>query len=373
MTQPLIGARPPSPTAAPSEPAASEESATIARLRLRPGASEDPTLAHGALLRAHFAEEDASSNAATDACTELRERALVGPLAEFLARPGKRFRARLVHVAWQLAGRTTPVPAELPCIIEALHAGSLIVDDIEDGSLERRGAPALHRSHGLPLALNAGNWLYFWPFTLLYRLELRPGTERALSRAMVRTLLACHEGQALDLAARITEIEQAAVPEVVRTTTRLKTGKLFELAAVLGATAAGAPTTLVQTLAEFGSALGCGLQMLNDAHGLGSGARSQPYEDLLDARPTWPWAWAAERLSPAEYAHLRELARRVVRREERPELAARELERVVGETARPTASRHLAGALARLRRALGPSTPVDELEAELARLEASYA
>ena len=43
--------------------------------------------------------------------------------------------------------------------IEILHNALLIHDDIEDGSEQRRGRPTLHRLHGMPLALNAGDML----------------------------------------------------------------------------------------------------------------------------------------------------------------------------------------------------------------------
>jgi hypothetical protein len=52
-------------------------------------------------------------------------------------------------------------------VVEFIHAGSLVVEDIEDGSRIRRGRVALHVRYGMPVALNAGNWLYFWPFELL--------------------------------------------------------------------------------------------------------------------------------------------------------------------------------------------------------------
>jgi geranylgeranyl diphosphate synthase type II len=41
--------------------------------------------------------------------------------------------------------------------IELLHNAFLVHDDIEDESEMRRGAPALHSLHGVPLALNAGD------------------------------------------------------------------------------------------------------------------------------------------------------------------------------------------------------------------------
>src|SRR5512142_2931568 len=83
--------------------------------------------------------------------------------------------------------RTTPasvlsallqqLPAELIGIVEGLHLGSLIIDDIEDESSTRRGGPTLHRQIGVPNALNAGNWLYFWPALLVPRLKLGPDRE----------------------------------------------------------------------------------------------------------------------------------------------------------------------------------------------------
>ncbi len=66
----------------------------------------------------------------------------------------------------------------------ALHLGSLIVDDIEDGSPIRRGGPALHLQIGTPLALNAGNWLYFLPGLLVSRLELPQTRELSLRQAI---------------------------------------------------------------------------------------------------------------------------------------------------------------------------------------------
>jgi len=41
--------------------------------------------------------------------------------------------------------------------IELFHNAFLVHDDIEDGSLMRRGSPTLHEKYGMPLALNAGD------------------------------------------------------------------------------------------------------------------------------------------------------------------------------------------------------------------------
>ena len=52
-------------------------------------------------------------------------------------------------------------------LIELLHSASLIVDDVEDGSSERRGKPCSYLVHGLGLSVNAANLMYFLPFQKL--------------------------------------------------------------------------------------------------------------------------------------------------------------------------------------------------------------
>ena len=303
----------------------------------------------------------------------LWDAALVGPLLDFLGRPGKEFRARLVHLGWQLSGRNNAPPAELPLIIEALHSGSLIIDDIEDESNQRRGAPALHCRYGMPRALNAGNFLYFWALELLSRLGLPPITELALHRAFSRTLLACHQGQALDLSVDVTQLEQSEVLATVSAVTQLKTGKLCELAAHMGALAAGASQSKAQAIAQFGCELGVGLQMLDDLGGILSERRAHKgHEDLRHRRPTWPWAWAAEHLDPRAYGKIQKLGRAVATSGEHPEHVASQLRAAVGSHGRTEAHARLTAALARLAEAVPEPRAILELEHELARLEKSY-
>lgn len=237
--------------------------------------------------------------------------ALVEPAAAFLARPGKDLRAKLVRAGWRLGGAppaTPEAPQRLEHAIELLHAGSLIVDDVQDESDERRGAPALHRLVGVPLAINTGSWMYFWALAELARLAV-PG---ALERAAL-ALTRCHQGQALDLATRVVDLEPREVPAVVLATTRLKTGTLCRLAVELGALAAGATAARTAALGDLGEAIGCALQMLDDLGGLVSEARrAKAYEDLRGARPTWAWAWLAEQHDPFAWARFVGLARATV-------------------------------------------------------------
>jgi geranylgeranyl pyrophosphate synthase len=305
----------------------------------------------------------------------LWERALVGPARAFLERPGKRFRARLVEAGWTLAdGAATGVPIELVLAVELIHAGALIVDDVQDCAVTRRGGPALHRMVGVPLALNTGGWLYFLPLSLVERAGFDAETSAAIQRRMQHAMLVCHEGQALDLALRVTELEQGEIAAVVAETTARKTAALTELAAAVGALAAGGSAARVQALAAFGHELGIGLQMLDDLGSLTSPARAdKAAEDLCGARPTWPWSWAAQDLAAPAFAELVAHARAVVDGEDPAALARRLAERVSGAGA-ARARAQLRHAYARLRATCPTATSaaVDAVERDFQMLEASY-
>jgi geranylgeranyl pyrophosphate synthase len=299
--------------------------------------------------------------------------ALLEPLRDFLQRPSKRFRAQLVELGYRLGGgRDGGHPIELPLIIECLHAGSLIIDDIEDDSTERRGAPALHYQYGLARALNAGNWLYFWPQVLLSQLPLGERARLNAHERLALCLMHCHEGQALDLSVRVDELNQSDVPTVVRAITRLKTGGLLGLATAFGAIAAGAALERVEAIAALGRELGVGLQMLDDLSGvLNATRRHKALEDLAHGRATWIWSWLAQELDATAYEALRDEVLAV----EGGAPGEALLERIrfrVGTLGLRAAREHVRGAVSKLNETLGASAACDEVLDQFAWLERRY-
>ena len=136
------------------------------------------------------------------------------------------------------AGSSAAAPASRPDrlagVLELLHAGSLIVDDVEDAADERRGGPALHHLIGMPLAINTGSWMYFVALARARR-----------ARATARSPLAVAHARPLPpgpgARSRVDDRRPAIAPaclRVVATVTRLKTGALCRFAAELGAIAA---------------------------------------------------------------------------------------------------------------------------------------
>jgi len=283
---------------------------------------------------------------------------LFAPILDLTARPSKKIRGQLVEVTYQLV---TPIHLRsratlASCwvcghIVELIHAGSLVIDDIQDGSLVRRGRPALHRQYGLPVALNAGNWLYFWPLQLLGDLNLPAEKELALYRAYQRTLLRAHFGQALDVGLRMDRLDQECVRAACYASMELKTGALIALASVMGAVLGGACEKAVAALEQFGHAFGVALQMFDDLGNLSS--RRDPgkrFEDLLLRRPSWVWACAAEGLTTKNYEQFMSVVYRL------PDAGPLEhwlAKNDLASQARSRAEEHLAGSYEELERHLG--------------------
>lgn len=307
-----------------------------------------------------------------EALSPLLDAALYAPLHEFVSRPGKGVRGRLTTLAHGLAGGQGQPPPELALVVEALHAGSLIIDDIEDASALRRGAPTLHRLHGMPVALNAGNFLYFWPQYLLRRAGLSPSAHLQAFEAMGACLLRCHEGQALDLTVRLSRLDRAQVAAVARGVSARKTGALIGLATALGGIAADAAPDVVAALQRFGEEVGIGLQMLDDLSGIIQPARSDKgLEDLASDRATWAWALMARELDARDYRHMVE-QRSVL-------CTSGQLSQLLDRMRFPLSVRgpervraHFADAVDALFETLGASTLRPAVEHELSRLQARF-
>src|SRR5262245_54936398 len=77
--------------------------------------------------------------------------ALLNPVKEMTSNHGKRIRGKLVTLSYRLLtdGNTPSAVEAVQCricaeVVELNHAGSLVVDDIEEGRMIRRRQRALH-------------------------------------------------------------------------------------------------------------------------------------------------------------------------------------------------------------------------------------
>lgn len=164
--------------------------------------------------------------------------------------------------------------------VEVLHTASLVIDDIADGSEERRGAPAVYRKHGVPLALNTGSWLYF---VALDHLQ-----QKRLVQFANRVLMETHLGQGLDIQYSDTEFVRGVFDSspldrrrLYRRCAILKTGRLFQLASVAVAKGLNAPVHIQRSLFHAFGHFGTAFQIYDDIKNfLRPLSGSKTFEDL---------------------------------------------------------------------------------------------
>jgi geranylgeranyl diphosphate synthase type II len=122
-------------------------------------------------------------------------------LADYPQRSGKMLRSSLCIAMARATGASVEDAMASAVAIEFMHNASLVHDDIEDDSIERRGEPTLHALHGVPLALNAGDAMGLLSMRPLKSNFRRLGTATAMRifEEMERVAWQSAEGQAHEL------------------------------------------------------------------------------------------------------------------------------------------------------------------------------
>ncbi|KAI9826443.1 MAG: geranylgeranyl pyrophosphate synthetase [Phylliscum demangeonii] len=123
-----------------------------------------------------------------------KEKILLGPFDYLFAYPGKDFRTQLV-AAFDVWLRVPSASlAVITKVVGMLHTASLLIDDVEDSSVLRRGIPVAHSIFGVAQTLNSSNYVYFCALRELATL----GNARAID-IYTDELLNLHRGQGMDL------------------------------------------------------------------------------------------------------------------------------------------------------------------------------
>ncbi|RIH87700.1 Octaprenyl diphosphate synthase [Meiothermus luteus] len=179
-------------------------------------------------------------------------------LRDYPERGGKMLRGALLVYTGLAYGAALEQLLPVAAALELFQNWALIHDDIEDGSDERRGKPALHRIYGVPLALNAGDALHALQWGLLVQAGVPQGVLLEFVRLVERTAQGQHleiawmEGQRLDLT-------EADYLEMVG----LKAAYYTAVAPLrLGVLVAGGEPP--QAFEEAGMKLGTGFQIVDD-------------------------------------------------------------------------------------------------------------
>ncbi|MFH1785085.1 MAG: polyprenyl synthetase family protein [Candidatus Micrarchaeota archaeon] len=186
-----------------------------------------------------------------------------GMLAPFIKRGGKRIRPALIFLSAGATGGKYEDVLQPSIILELFHNFTLIHDDIEDNSQFRRGEPAIHISHGLPIALNSGDALYTFLWKKIVFLDIKPSKLLKLQRLYATSFKRVVDGQGAELSwiqsgkFDVTELEYI-------TMINGKTSALISLACEVGALVGDAPKKIRTALNVYGEKIGAAFQIQDD-------------------------------------------------------------------------------------------------------------
>jgi len=194
------------------------------------------------------------------------------PLYALLDRGGKAWRSILVIFVAQSLGKSIDDVLDITILPEIIHNGSLIIDDIEDSSDFRRGAPCLHKieKYGIDVSINVGNFMYFIPLKVIENMQ-NNGTISAeialkLYRIYSKEMANLHLGQGLDICWHKGGMGVDKEPNIndYLLMCANKTGGLSRMRAKLGATMCGATNEQVEAFGKFAESVGIAFQIQDD-------------------------------------------------------------------------------------------------------------
>jgi geranylgeranyl diphosphate synthase type I len=193
------------------------------------------------------------------------QKALIEPTWEFLSRGGKRWRPVLFLLITEAVGGDVKKVKDFVVIPELIHEGSIIVDDLEDQGELRRGKPCLHKIFGEDIAINAGNFLYFFPLLALIKNKnkFKPKVINRAYEVYNQEMINIHLGQGTDIywhkgkAKKITEKEYLQM-------CAFKTGCLSRMAAKLAIILSEGSEKIAEAAGKVAEAMGVAFQIQDD-------------------------------------------------------------------------------------------------------------
>lgn len=196
-------------------------------------------------------------------------KAISKPIWELLMRGGKKWRPILCMLIMDAYGVDHGKFSEIIAFSEIVHNGTLIIDDIQDGSLKRRDLPCVHLLFGVDIAINAGNMMYFAPFYALIRaLENNKEIPRdkliSFSKIYSEEMVNVHFGQGWDIYWHNQQSDVVPTVEQYLQMTSHKTGCLARLSSRLACEAIGVSQEIQAQFSVYSETIGVAFQIQDD-------------------------------------------------------------------------------------------------------------
>lgn len=223
---------------------------------------------------------------------------LVRPVREITDRQGKGWRSMGLLLASSVVGGDSSKLERYTSFPEFLHTGSLIIDDIQDNSLLRRGGPCAHITHGIATAINAGTAAYFLGEGVTRDHPNLTDKQRLRVYELYFTCLrGAHVGQAVDLNGVGHMMEGCLAAndftpmwDTLLCCHRLKSGLPASVCARTGAVLGHASVEQEAALGDYFLSMGLAFQIIDDVinlQGFGKSLKTKA-EDLIEGKITAP-------------------------------------------------------------------------------------
>ncbi|MBW6452020.1 MAG: polyprenyl synthetase family protein [DPANN group archaeon] len=186
---------------------------------------------------------------------------------DYPTRQGKYGRGSLILMACEAFGGDIKKAVTTAAAMQMSEDWLLVHDDYEDDSEERRGKPALHKIYGNELSVNAGDYMHFLMWKILFenRKNFTDDKVFKIIKEFERFLDITIRGQHIEMCTIIQkDIETLTDEDFIK----IAFGKTSEYTISgplrLGAIIADQDETMLNKISEFGIPLGIGFQIRDD-------------------------------------------------------------------------------------------------------------
>lgn len=212
---------------------------------------------------------------------------LIEPMHAILTRGGKRWRSLAMMLSGLAFNMTSEEIIDLALLVEIPHNASLVIDDIEDNALLRRGDSSIHIIYGEDSSINSANFTYFAPLTLIDNLVISDNLKVKLYKTWHLGMRRVHMGQAIDISWHNNNI----IPnqEEYEVMAKLKTGSLIVMGIELIAVKANLNEKTISLLQEIWFNIGLAFQVLDDALNILHGVKGKYVaDDIMEGKKSLP-------------------------------------------------------------------------------------
>jgi len=183
------------------------------------------------------------------------------PIWDLLDRGGKRFRPILTYLCCKIVGGNTKQVNQLAAAVELLHNMTLVHDDIEDNSDQRRGKPCMHLIYGIPSTINTADFMAVRVFDMILSHKINPKSKVILLQKLTQRVNQMLHGQAVEIENRDTTMyDESLVLEILKG----KTSALIMLSSEIGIIVGKGTEVQLKLVERYAGYVGLAFQIIDD-------------------------------------------------------------------------------------------------------------